>query len=147
MKNYPVSLRGHHLSRINALDMNRENFGKFMVKTGYSKYYQDSFAIKIYDFLMDLRQNPNQLVLVTAGTPDFICNQCLYRKKGECADYNPQISPLYQTAFWEGDIHKTRDKKLANQAGLEIGNIYSVKEIIKSTEEQTKKFELSLENC
>jgi len=148
MENQPIPLRGHHLSRINAFDMSRGNYGNLMVKTGYSKDPADSFATKTYDFLQRLKQHPSQEVLVTAGEPDFICQRCPERKRAQCVDHNPKANPLYNTVFWDESMSpKNRDEELANNAGLEIGRVYSVDEIIKATAEQTRDFKSSLEDC
>ncbi|MBT7237464.1 DUF1284 domain-containing protein [Candidatus Woesearchaeota archaeon] len=148
MKTQPVRLRGHHLSRIDGFDMSREDYGKLMVKTGYSEDPEDSFATATYDFLHGLKQHPQQKVLVTAGEPDFICQRCPESKKAQCVDHNPKANPLYNTVFWDESMSpKNRDEELANKEGLEIGRVYSVDEIIKATAEQTRDFKSSLEDC
>ncbi len=75
MQNQSTPLRGHHLSRISAFS-DRDAYEKLMLETGYSTKLGDSFATKVYDFLNNLSKNPAQKVLVTAGTPDFICENC-----------------------------------------------------------------------
>jgi len=148
MTNKPIPVRGHHLSKINAFDMGRETYGKLMVKTGYSENSTDSFATETYDFLQGLRQNLTQRVLVLAGTPDFICQRCPESKKAQCVDYNPKVNLLYNTIFWDDSMSpENRDRELVNKAGIEIGRVYSVDEIIRATEEQTKDFKYSLEDC
>jgi hypothetical protein len=144
MENTPIPLRGHHLSRIAAFETDKKVYGALMVKTGYSEHDADAFATETYDFLKSLRQDLDQRVLVTAREPDFICRACPEKMKARCIDYHPEGHPGFNTAFWERDISVNRDKEPAQKAGLEVGGTYSVREIIKATEEQTQTFKDSL---
>lgn len=146
MDNKPIPLRGHHLSRISGLDMDIGKYGKLMVETGYSEHESDSFVTQTYTFLQNLREHPNQRILVIAEEPDFICERCPKRKE-KCVDYNPQASLLHNTVFCNQrkDLD-SKDREFVKKVGLEVGEIYLVRQIIKATEEQTKDFRLSLEN-
>jgi len=148
MKERVIPLRGHHLSRINAFDIDRESYGKLLVDTGYSECPNDFFATQTFDFLQQLRKQPSQKILVTQGEPDYICGICNKNLGGECADYNPQSHLLYGSCFWDAvESPKDRDIDSAHKAGLKIGDIYSVAEIIRATEEETRRFMSSLEDC
>ena len=146
MGNSPIPLRGHHLSRIGLVNLGRRNYGELMMRTGYSEHSLDSFASETYDFLRCLIDNPDQKVLVVAGESDFICQRCPERKRAGCSSYDIEAHPLYGTAFWDssmrpGDV----DERYAEEAGLEVGGIYSVKQIIEATREQADRFADSLE--
>ena len=144
MGNRPIPLRGHHLSRIGLFSLGERKYGELMVRTGYSEHSWDSFASKTYAFLRRLSENPDQRVLITAGEQDFICQICPGRKKTGCLDY--KMNPLYGTAFWNSSLSPEGvDKKVAEESGLEIGGIYSVREITEATRKQAERFMNSLE--
>ena len=119
-----------------------------MLNSGYSEKLGDNFATSIYNFLDNLVQNPDQKILVSAGTPDYICKKCPAPMKAECTTYNPNKNLLHGSIFWDDSMSPSiQDKKVAEDAGLKVGNIYSVGEIIHATEKQTRDYKSSLENC
>lgn len=112
--------------------MNKTAFGERMVSAGYSKHPYDPFATKTYNFLKNLRDNPNQEIQIIAGEPDFICNVCPDEKKSTCNGID-ENHHLYDTAYWQPFMSaESKDKKCANNLGFELGKS-SVKQIIKAT--------------
>jgi len=103
----PIPLRGHHL----------RNVGKAYLTEPTAL---SAFEIRAYSFLEDLIKRPEQKVILVDNDQDAICYICYSMKRpGEASCFSEEASE-------NGDRH------VAGLIGLEIGQIYSIREILEA---------------
>jgi len=143
MKKEPVSVRGHHLSRIGALDVDFDSYARMLMDEGYVAKRKEPFVKNSYDFLKRLRDDKDQKIRVVAGEFDTICNVCPSGKKATCVDHNPEAHKLYGTPFWDKNISTNRDQALIDKFGLKTGREYTVREILEATKKTSEEYRKS----
>ena len=142
MKTEAIPVRGHHLATIAAWDGDIKEFERLSTEFEYSNSTEDPTLTKTYSFLSDLRGDPDKKILVIAGQPDFICRGCR-KMSGKCRDFDGESNPVYRRFFGRLVSPEDRDIRAAEEAGLKVGESYTVGEIIEATGEQTSAYRKS----
>jgi hypothetical protein len=108
-----LKLRGHHLETP-GLNLSAEQLQNHFVQWNYINSSDHPFAAHVYELFKELRENPNQLVRII-DQPDDICLFC----PKDCKD---NLAP--------------QDRQVARWLNLEIGKVYTSKQILESFEPQ-----------
>jgi len=128
----PIPLRAHHVARVGALEEKLPAYAASLVKSsvGYVDSPDHPYVGDTFQFLDDLRNNPDQLIEVTAGTQgDYICDICPVKYR--CPDFNPSIEDAPINHDPNG-----ADNSYARESNYKIGELYTIGDLLKRSEKK-----------
>lgn len=141
-----IKLRGHHLTPLEHVNqVSQEQFFRelhedpcqenTLRKTSWVPYVdsiEDPFMNLGYGGLRAILKDPNRGIVLIADEPDFICSACPTRVKEVCSAREKK-KPL-EAKVWGTVNSESQDRIGAEKFGLEIGVVYTAREIREALE-------------
>ena len=110
-----VKIRGHNLIHLSQRNRKHEEIADSLIEALYVDSSSDPFVDFMFS-LPSLLQDPKKKFIIVANEPDIICEVC----------------PVWQKENGKGCIgkyHYEGDKYCAESYGLELGKVYTSKEL------------------